>query len=129
MIGSFSLMLHSHIPYCRKSGVWPAGEEWLFEAMNETYIPLLSMLRKFQIHNQKPRIMIGIVPILAEQLSDKYMNDRFCEYMEDKIQRAENDIVRFKSDPLKLNVANFWAEKFTKISMQQAVKAAEEEKT
>jgi len=21
----FSLMLHSHIPYCRKSGVWPAG--------------------------------------------------------------------------------------------------------
>jgi predicted glycosyl hydrolase (DUF1957 family) len=32
-------MLHSHVPYCRKSGVWPAGEEWLFEAMNETYIP------------------------------------------------------------------------------------------
>ena len=35
----FSLMLHSHIPYCRKSGVWPAGEEWLFEAMSETYLP------------------------------------------------------------------------------------------
>lgn len=112
MIGHFSLMLHSHIPYCRKSGVWPAGEEWLFEAMNETYIPIISMLRKFQIQNRKPRIMIGIVPILAEQLSDKYMNDRFCEYMDDKIQRAENDIVRFRNDPLKLKVANFWAEKF-----------------
>jgi predicted glycosyl hydrolase (DUF1957 family) len=40
MAGILALMLHCHIPYCRKSGVWPAGEEWLFEAMNETYIPL-----------------------------------------------------------------------------------------
>ena len=96
MTGTFAFMLHSHIPYCRKSGVWPAGEEWLFEAMNETYIPLLSILREFQQHGKKPRIMIGIVPILAEQLKDRYMRDRFCEYMEDKIRRAQMDIRRFE---------------------------------
>lgn len=112
MVGTFSLMLHAHIPYCRKSGVWPAGEEWLFEAMNETYIPLCSVLRKFQMKNCKPRIMIGIVPILAEQLADPYMKDRFCEYMEDKIKRAEKDINRFSSDAQKRLVATYWRDRF-----------------
>jgi 1,4-alpha-glucan branching enzyme len=112
MNGTFSLMLHAHIPYCRKSGVWPAGEEWLFEAMNETYIPLLSILRRFQMKNIKPRIMIGIVPILAEQLADPYMIDKFCVYMEDKIKRAEKDIIRFSDDAKKKQVAAYWRDRF-----------------
>ena len=90
MLGNVSLMLHAHMPYCKKSGVWPAGEEWLFEAMNETYVPLLSIFRSFQRQNLRPRIMMGVVPILAEQLSDSYMIDRYCEYTEDKIKRANS---------------------------------------
>ncbi|MBD3351012.1 MAG: DUF1957 domain-containing protein [Candidatus Lokiarchaeota archaeon] len=115
MTGIFSLMLHAHIPYCRKSGVWPAGEEWLFEAMHETYIPLLMMLRRFQRANYKPHIMIGVVPVLAEQLADAYMNDRFCEYMEDKIKRAQNDLERFGSTDKKKKVADYWLNHYTKI--------------
>ncbi|MEW5867202.1 MAG: hypothetical protein AB1774_10150, partial [Bacillota bacterium] len=42
--GSFVFVLHSHLPYCRKAGVWPFGEEWVFEAMAETYIPLLDII-------------------------------------------------------------------------------------
>ncbi len=113
MSGNFALMLHSHIPYCRKSGVWPAGEEWLFEAMNETYIPLLSMLRRFQQQGKHPKIMIGIVPILAEQLNDSYMKSRFCEYMEDKIRRAQEDMRRFDEDPQRRAIAEFWYNTFS----------------
>ncbi|HVN72829.1 MAG TPA: 1,4-alpha-glucan branching protein domain-containing protein [Desulfomonilia bacterium] len=112
MPGVFALMLHSHIPYCRKSGVWPAGEEWLFEAMNETYIPLLRMLRTLHLDGISPRIMIGLVPILMEQLSDGYMKDRFCAYMEDKIKRARNDILRFQADTARSAVARYWLEIF-----------------
>ncbi|MBN2298668.1 MAG: glycoside hydrolase family 57 protein [Deltaproteobacteria bacterium] len=112
MPGIFALMLHSHIPYCRKSGVWPAGEEWLFEAMNETYIPLLRSLRSLYYDGIRPRTMIGLVPILMEQLADEYMKDRFCEYMEDKIRRARADIDRFRSDPAKQRVAHYWLERF-----------------
>jgi 1,4-alpha-glucan branching enzyme len=115
MGGIFSLMLHSHIPYCRKSGVWPAGEEWLFEAMTETYIPLLSILRLFQLQNLSPRITIGIVPILAEQLADPYMNDRFREYIENKIDRAQKDCERFQSDPKKYRVAQFHQKELSEV--------------
>jgi 1,4-alpha-glucan branching enzyme len=112
MPGSFALMLHSHIPYCRKSGVWPAGEEWLFEAMNETYIPLLKALRALHYDGIRPRLMIGLVPVLMEQLADPYMKDRFCEYLEDKIRRAQKDINRFRSEPARKHIAEYWLERF-----------------
>jgi 1,4-alpha-glucan branching enzyme len=108
----FSLMLHSHIPYCRKSGVWPAGEEWLFEAMNETYIPLLMVLRKFKFDDIRPRLMIGVVPVLAEQLADEYLKNRFGQYMEDKIERAGRDIRRFQGDEARRLVAEYWLNRF-----------------
>lgn len=112
MPGVFALMLHAHIPYCRKSGTWPAGEEWLFEAMIETYIPLLKSLRALFFDGIRPRMMIGLVPVLMEQLADEYMKDRFCEYMEDKIRRASSDMERFRSDPARRAVARYWHHTF-----------------
>jgi 1,4-alpha-glucan branching enzyme len=111
----FSLMLHSHIPYCRKSGVWPAGEEWLFEAMSETYLPLLMILRQFQMDYIRPRLMIGVVPVLAEQLADEYMKARFCRYMEEKIVRARSDAGRFRDDPSRRAMALYWLDRFQRI--------------
>lgn len=111
MPGLFALMLHCHIPYCRKSGVWPAGEEWLFEAMNETYVPLLQVLRGFQIDGLRPGIMIGVVPVLAEQLADPYLKQRFVEYLEDRIRRAEQDCHRFRGNPENLRIAEYWVER------------------
>jgi 1,4-alpha-glucan branching enzyme len=108
----FSLMLHGHIPYCRKSGVWPAGEEWLFEAMNETYLPLLSVLRQFVFDHIRPRLMIGIVPVLAEQLADDYMKDRFAQYMQDKIGRASKDVERYRENEDRRQVAEYWLNRF-----------------
>ena len=121
MPGVFALMLHAHIPYCRKSGVWPAGEEWLFEAMHETYIPLLMALRALHYDGIRPRIMIGLVPVLMEQLADAYMRDRFCEYMEDKIRRARQDVRRFHDDPARRRVAEYWSAfaRESKISMYE----------
>ncbi|HVN95280.1 MAG TPA: 1,4-alpha-glucan branching protein domain-containing protein [Syntrophorhabdaceae bacterium] len=108
MPGVFALMLHSHIPYCRKSGVWPAGEEWLFEAMNETYIPLLRALKALYLDGIKPRIMVGFVPVLMEQLADVYMKERFRAYMEDKIERARRDAERFREDKTRQAISHYW---------------------
>ncbi|HNY66276.1 MAG TPA: DUF1957 domain-containing protein [Deltaproteobacteria bacterium] len=112
MNGVFAFMLHAHIPYCKKSGVWPAGEEWLFEAMNETYIPLLKALRALRSDGIAPRLMLSFVPVLMEQLADEYMKDRFCAYMEDKIARARSDMERFRSDPARRAVAGYWLDLF-----------------
>ena len=43
-IGAFTFVLHSHLPYARQAGMWPHGEEWIHEAIAETYVPLLDAL-------------------------------------------------------------------------------------
>ena len=106
-LGYFGLVLHGHIPWCKKSGTWPAGEEWLFEAMNETYIPMLNVLRELKDEGIKTAITINITPILAEQLADEYMIQRFSEYMEDLIKRAKSDINRFENHTERKQIAEF----------------------
>ncbi len=110
--GYFGLVLHGHIPWCKKSGTWPAGEEWLMEAMNETYIPMLNILRELKEDNIKTAITINITPILAEQLADEYMKQRFSEYMENLISRAKNDINRFENHPERRRITEFHLSNF-----------------
>jgi 1,4-alpha-glucan branching enzyme len=106
-LGYFGLILHGHIPWCKKSGTWPAGEEWLMEAMNETYIPMLNVLRTLKEKGIKIAITINITPILAEQLADEYMKQRFSEYMDNLIFRAKNDIRRFENHPERKKIAEY----------------------
>ena len=39
-VGQFVFMLHSHLPYYRMAGMWPFGEENLYECMAETYVQI-----------------------------------------------------------------------------------------
>ena len=111
-LGYFGLVLHGHIPWCKRSGVWPAGEEWLMEAINETYIPMLNILRQFNKIGVKTGITINVTPILAEQLADDYMKQRFTEYMESLISRAKSDVKRFENHLARRKVAEFHLKNF-----------------
>ncbi len=42
--GDLALVLHTHMPYVEGFGTWPFGEEWLWEAMATSYLPLLDVL-------------------------------------------------------------------------------------
>ena len=43
--GRLAIVLHSHLPYVEGFGTWPFGEEWLWEAIATSYLPLLDVLR------------------------------------------------------------------------------------
>lgn len=97
-IGAFTFVLHSHLPYARKAGRWPHGEEWLHEAAMETYIPLLETLYDLRAEGVPFRITIGITPILAEQLADADVKDHFDQYLDDRIKAAKEDIELFSQE-------------------------------
>ena len=42
--GQVALVLHTHMPYVEGYGTWPFGEEWLWEALATSYLPLLDLL-------------------------------------------------------------------------------------
>lgn len=93
--GSFVLMLHSHLPYYRKHGMWPFGEENLYECMAETYLPLLKALEELEQEGVKAKITLGITPILAEQLADSELQEGFVSYLKDRIKAAQEDTQRY----------------------------------
>lgn len=93
-LGSFTFVLHSHIPYVRKAGRWPHGEEMLHEVMAETYIPLLNALYDLKSEGVEPRLTIGLTPILLEQIADADVQNHFELYLEERLALAEADIER-----------------------------------
>jgi len=42
--GELALVLHTHLPELRHHGVWPVGEEWLFEAWGTSWLPVTALL-------------------------------------------------------------------------------------
>ena len=61
-IGAFTFVLHSHLPYARKAGTWPHGEEWVHEAIAETYLPILVALEELTDEGVDWRLTIGTSP-------------------------------------------------------------------
>ena len=43
-VGSFCLVLHSHLPWLPHHGSWPVGEEWLYQAWAHSYLPVLDLV-------------------------------------------------------------------------------------
>ena len=69
--GYLSIVLHAHLPFIRHPE-YPdfLEEDWLFEAMTETYIPLLRMMRRLCDDKIYFRLTMSLTPPLCEMLAD-----------------------------------------------------------
>jgi 1,4-alpha-glucan branching enzyme len=62
-VSRLSLVLHTHMPYVEGFGTWPFGEEWLWEAIATSYLPLLDVLDK-----HPGMLTVSMTPVLCDQL-------------------------------------------------------------
>ena len=97
-LGAFTFVLHSHLPYCRRAGRWPHGEEWLHEGASETYLPLLNALYDLKEEDVEFRLTIGFTPVLTEQLADPLVLEHLEMYLDEKIAAARDDVERFRKE-------------------------------
>ena len=71
MQGYLSLVLHAHLPFVRHPEHEKFLEEnWLFEAVTETYIPLIQILENWQRDGIDARITFSLSPTLCTMLGD-----------------------------------------------------------
>ena len=61
--GALAIVLHTHMPYVEGFGTWPFGEEWLWEAIATSYLPLLDVLDR-----HPGQVTLSVTPVLADQL-------------------------------------------------------------
>ena len=60
--GSLAIVLHTHMPFVLGHGTWPFGDEWLWEAIATSYLPLLDLL------DAGAPLTLSVTPVLADQL-------------------------------------------------------------
>jgi 1,4-alpha-glucan branching enzyme len=94
-LGGFCLVLHGHLPYVLRHGTWPHGEDWLYEAAAETYLPLLAMVEECVFLSAQPQITMGLTPVLLEQLDHDHFKAGFERYLADRVDQARADQKQF----------------------------------
>jgi 1,4-alpha-glucan branching enzyme len=110
VLGYFTFILHTHLPYVLHHGKWPFGSDWLCEAAAESYIPLLEAFDNLSSRNLRVRISMDFSPVNLEQLSDPRFIDIFTAYCDEKILAAENDYKYFatNAEPQLQPLAEHW---------------------
>lgn len=82
--GDLAIVLHSHMPYVEGFGTYPFGEEWLFDAVVRSHLPVLEVARD---------LTMTVTPVLADQLEHEGASDRLAEFLRDhRLGAAVRDV-------------------------------------
>jgi len=113
MHGSLSLLLHAHLPFVRHPKHERFLEEsWLYEAILETYLPLLQTLEGWHRDQVPAKLTLTLSPTLCSMLRDPLLQDRFTQRLNNLIDLSESEIRRTSLDPKLHSLACFYHERF-----------------
>ncbi|GAE24760.1 glycogen branching enzyme [Halalkalibacter wakoensis JCM 9140] len=109
--GYFSLVLHAHLPYVRHKEQGRLEERWLFEAITESYIPLLWELQKVEVEDV---VTISFSPPVLEMLSDTIIQERFLDYIikTEELLNKEGQLAKTEEEQ---NLVNFYKNRYQNI--------------
>ncbi|MCP9850739.1 glycoside hydrolase family 57 protein [Cyanobium sp. Morenito 9A2] len=85
--GDLALVFHAHLPYVRSSEPGSLEEDWFFQALLESYLPLLEVLEaSAEDRAQTPRLSLGLSPTLLSLLIAPDLRERFSPWLERRLE-------------------------------------------
>jgi 1,4-alpha-glucan branching enzyme len=112
MHGYVSLMLHAHLPFVRHPEHERFLEEsWFFEAVRETYLPLIEMLEGWERDRLPAKITFTLSPTLCSMLRDPLLQERCTQRLDDLIRLAEAEVQRTRFEPRLQLLAGYYRER------------------
>src|SRR5712672_2670282 len=113
MQGYFALVLHAHLPFVRHPEHERFLEEnWLFEAITETYVPLLQIMEAWRRDHLVARLTLTLTPTLCSMLLDPLLQDRYERHLNALIELAEKEIHRTHWDAALQPLAQMYHRRF-----------------
>ena len=93
--GYLCLLLHTHLPFVRHpEEEYFLEENWLYEAITETYIPLIHVFESLIRDDVNFRITMSMTPPLVSMLRDPLLQDRYIRHINKLIELSEKEIER-----------------------------------
>jgi len=98
--GYLALVLHAHLPFVRHPEHENFLEEhWLFEAITETYVPLLEIFQGMAADGVPYRLTVSLSPTLISMLTDTLLQDRYSRHLDRLLELAEKEEHRTYGGP------------------------------
>src|SRR4029450_3509731 len=82
-LGYWCPVLHAHLPFVRHPE-YPEflEEDWLFEAITETYVPLIRVMDGLQADGVDFRLTMTLSPSLLSMLVDPLLVERYHRHLD-----------------------------------------------
>jgi 1,4-alpha-glucan branching enzyme len=107
--GDVCFVLHGHLPFVRHpERDYFLEENWLFEAITETYLPILDMLDHLAADGVPVAITCSLSPTLAAMLRDGRLIDKYARHLDKTCDLARRELGRTRSDAEFGPVAGFY---------------------
>ena len=114
--GKIHLLLHAHLPFVREPEYDRfLDENWFFEAMSETYLPLVQMLWRLEERGVPGTLNLSISSVLLAMLTDEVLLQKFTRHLHKQLELLEKEKVRLQDDSARLDVVNFYYRRQTSL--------------
>jgi len=115
--GYWCPVLHAHLPYVRHPE-YPEflEEDWFFEALTETYVPLVRVLDGLLEGGVDYRLTMTLSPPLLSMMADGLLVDRYHRYLDRLVALSEKEIARTEREDRRFHdLARFYLGEFTDV--------------
>ena len=114
--GYLALVLHAHLPYVRHPEYDQFLEEdWLYEAISETYLPILEVLYGLSDERIAAPITLSLTPPLCHMLRDPLLQERYGRYLERSIDLARRETERTRGQERLESIASFYLQRLLQL--------------
>lgn len=109
--GRIVFLMHAHLPFVRHPEYDRFFEEnWLFEAMSETYLPLVQALQRLLEKGVPGTLNLSVSAPLIEMLSDEHLLKKFSVHLSRQLELIEKEVQRNAGSPLEA-LSKFYQER------------------
>jgi len=111
--GYVSFVLHAHLPFVHhpESDNY-LEEEWLFEAISETYIPFLINFKKLEEEKVDFRVTMSLTPPLLSMLASPLLQNKYINYLYKHIELCEKEVLRTKNNERLNQLSRYYLDRY-----------------
>lgn len=113
MNGAVHLVLHAHLPFIRHpEHDFHLEEVWFYEAVSETYLPLLDVLDRLDADNVPGAFTLSVSQPLAAMFDDVLLRERTARHLAHLVALGDRELERTAANPDEQRLARFYRDRF-----------------